>query len=89
MYVLRAQLEPRVLHTEVHLGIYQDTQKPFWNYSLKHNSFDTILLKIIPKANIMKIGKTTAQLAHIQLREHASLNKSGTYAYATMTPRGE
>ena len=35
----------------------------------------------------MKIGKTTAQLAHIQLREHASLNKSDTYA--TMTPRGE
>ena len=42
---------------------------------------------IIFKANIMKIGKTTAQLAHIQLREHASLNKSDTYA--TMTPRGE
>ena len=35
----------------------------------------------------MKIGKTTAQLAHIQLREHASLNKPDTYA--TMTPRGE
>ena len=35
----------------------------------------------------MKIGKTTAQVAHIQLREHASLNKSDTYA--TMTPRGE
>ena len=33
---------------------------------------------IIPKANIMKIGKTTVQLAHIQLREHASLNKSDT-----------
>ena len=42
---------------------------------------------IILKANIMKIGKTTVQLAHIQLREHASLNKPDTYA--TMTPRGE
>ena len=21
--------------------IYQDTQKPFWNYSLKHNMFNT------------------------------------------------
>ena len=46
-----------------------------------------LFIYCILKANIMKIGKTTVQLARIQRREHASLNKSDTYA--TMTPRGE